>query len=483
MAKRAPKNSVPPSRDHAKPALTTTSGGDPGSHELLVGYRAGVSGAADAIFNRYVERLLALARSRMSPRLRRRLDPDDVVQSAYRSFFVHARNEEYVLQRAGDLWRLLASVALHKLYKQAERHTAARRSIAREIAEDERLTLLASLEPTPAQAAALAEQLHLATAALTDAQRATVVAHLQGDSVETIASRIGKAPRTVRRLLAQARSNLEQRLLGPPESSPEPATIDVARTPLRYEDYVLEELLGSGGMGKVYRARHRLTGERLAFKALHKAWQHDERAVERLVQESRILADLRHPHIVGVRGLGRFPGGGHFLVMDLASGGDLATRLRDGPLPVIDAIRIVGEVASAVGFAHRAGVVHCDLKPANVLLDESGRSIVTDFGFAHAITPREQASPWSIGGTAGYMPPEVASGATGPTPAADIHGLGVLLWVLVTGRPPSQPLDFAATGDRPDLESIAAIVRNCTHPEPSRRLPTTDALIAAIGLT
>lgn len=114
----------------------------------------------------------------------------------------------------------------------------------------------------------MAEQLHLATAALTDAQRATVVAHLQGDSVETIASRIGKAPRTVRRLLAQARSNLEQRLLGPPESSPEPATIDVARTPLRYEDYVLEELLGSGGMGKVYRARHRLTGERLAFKAL-----------------------------------------------------------------------------------------------------------------------------------------------------------------------------------------------------------------------
>lgn len=480
MAKRAAKNSVPPSRGRARPVLTATSAGDPVSRELLVGYQAGASAAADAIFNRYVERLLALARSRMSRRLRRRLDPDDVVQSAYRSFFVHARNEEYVLERAGDLWRLLASITLHKLYKQAERHTAARRSIAREIAEDERLAFLASIEPTPAQAAALAEQLHLATAALTDAERATIIAHLQGDAVETIAARIGKAPRTVRRLLAQARAKLEERLLGPPEPPPDPATIDAALTPLRYEDYVLEKLLGSGGMGKVYRARHRQSGERVAFKALHKAWQGDARAVERLVQESRILADLRHPRIVGVRGLGRFPGGGHFLVMDLVSGGDLAARLEDGPLPVSEAIRIVAEVASAVGFAHRAGVVHCDLKPANVLLDERGRPIVTDFGFAHAITPRGHASPRSIGGTAGYMPPEVASGTTGPTPAADIHGLGVLLWELVTGLPPGQPFDSATRAERPDLDSIAAIVRDCTHPEPSCRFPTTDALIAAI---
>jgi RNA polymerase sigma-70 factor (ECF subfamily) len=152
-----------PSGRCIKPAAQETSVESPRSQELLLGYQAGESDAADLIFRRYVGRMVALARSRMSARLRQRVDPDDIVQSAYRSFFVHARTEEYVLRRSGDLWRLLASITLHKLYGQAERHTAARRSVAREIQPEQRLALLASLEPTPVEAAALAEQLHLAT--------------------------------------------------------------------------------------------------------------------------------------------------------------------------------------------------------------------------------------------------------------------------------------------------------------------------------
>lgn len=93
---------------------------------------------------------------------------------------------------------------------------------------------------------------------------------------------------------------------------------------------------------------------------------------------------------------------------------------------------------------------------------------------------RWQTAPRSIGGTVGFMAPEVANGTTGPTPAADIYALGILLWVLVTGLPPRQPLDFAATIERPDLEPIVAIVRDCTHSEPSRRFATTEALNAAI---
>jgi len=447
---------------------------------LLLGYQAGESDAADLIFRRYVGRMVALARSRMSARLRQRVDPDDIVQSAYRSFFVHARNEEYVLRRAGDLWRLLTSITLHKLYGQAERHTAARRSVAREIQSGERLALLASLEPTPVEAAALAEQLHLATAALTDSERVSLIARLQGESVEAISKRLGKAPRTVRRLLSQARDTLEARLLSPPRPPPRPLTIDAAATPLLYEDYVLEQLIGSGGMGKVYRARHRSSGEAVAFKALHKAWQHDHRAVERLVQESRLLAQLRHPHIVGWRGLGRFPGGSCFLVMDFVPGGDLAARLAHGPLPVAEAGRIVSEVASAVGFAHRAGVLHCDLKPANVLVDAHGRTLVTDFGFANVITPRSDRVTSAVGGTAGYMAPEVALGTTGPTAAADIYCLGVLLWVLATGQPPKHPLNLAAVREVPELASIAMIVRQCTHADPSGRFATTEDLRTAL---
>ncbi len=108
----------------------------PKSYELLQNYQGGENEAATAIFDRYVERLLALARSRMGSRLKRRVDPEDIVQSAYRSFFVHAKNEEYRLARSGDLWRLLASITLNKLYGQIEKQTAAKRSFKREEAAE-----------------------------------------------------------------------------------------------------------------------------------------------------------------------------------------------------------------------------------------------------------------------------------------------------------------------------------------------------------
>jgi len=457
-------------------SLAKTSAEGPGSRDLLLDYQSGDRDAADVIFRRYVERLVALARSRMSARLRQRIDPDDIVQSAYRSFFVHARNEEYALSRAGDLWRLLASITLHKLYGQAERHTAGRRSMAKEIQDEEQLARLASLEPTPAQAAALAEQLHPATAALSDAERSSLIARLQGESVEAIAAQVGKAPRTVRRLLAQARAKLENQLLARSDSGTPPVAIDRAATPLRYEDYVLEKLLGTGGMGKVYRARHRTSGEVVALKALHKTWQHDHRAVERLVQEARLLAHLRHPHVVGVRGLGRFPGGSCFLVMDLIAGGDVAACLKQGPMSVTEAARIVGEVASAVGFAHQAGVLHCDLKPANVLVDASGKAFVTDFGFANFIMMGSHAGRDAVGGTAGYMAPEVASGTTGPTVAADIYGLGCLLWVLATAQSPTLPLDLSAAQQSRELACIATIVRQCTHVDSCNRFASAEDL-------
>src|SRR5262245_46342185 len=99
------------------------------SRELLQRVEAGDSEAAAAVFDRYIERLLALARARINAQLRRRVDADDVVQSAYRSFFVHAENGEYSLGESGDLWRLLAQITINKLYSQVEKHTAARRNV------------------------------------------------------------------------------------------------------------------------------------------------------------------------------------------------------------------------------------------------------------------------------------------------------------------------------------------------------------------
>ena len=102
---------------------------DQTSKDLLVRYRAGDSRAANEIFDRYLRRLIELARKRISSKVARRIDPEDIVQSAYRSFFVHARDGDFVLQRANDLWRLLAGITLNKLHGQVERHTAQRREI------------------------------------------------------------------------------------------------------------------------------------------------------------------------------------------------------------------------------------------------------------------------------------------------------------------------------------------------------------------
>ncbi len=127
-------------------------------------------------------------------------------------------------------------------------------------------------------------------------------------------------------------------------------------------------------MARNYRATAKRTGKTVAVKALHKARQHDDRAVARFVQEAQILSTLRHSRIVGVEGLGQFAGGGYFLVMDFVDGTDLQARLPSGRLPVMKAVSILRDVASAVQHAHDHGGIHCDLKPANVLIGSGMRA-------------------------------------------------------------------------------------------------------------
>lgn len=453
------------------------------SRELLARVGAGDDRAAAAVFDRYVERLLAMVRQRIGPKLRRRIDADDVVQSAYRSFFVHAEQGEYHLDEAGDLWRLLASIALHKLYGQVEKHTAARRSITREEAADGSVANRNEApEPTAAEVVAVTEQLQLISKRLTPDQQAVLFAHLQGDTAETIAAKLQKSPRTIRRLLAEAREVFEQQLLTDSEcrNRIEYRTrreLD-ARAPLSYGDYILERLVGVGGMGKVYRATHRQTGEQVAIKTLLKSHQHDRNVVEKFLQEAEILAKLQHPNIVKFHGVGRFPGGGYFLVMDFVDGADLQSRISRAPLRVAEAVDIVRTVATAIAHAHSHGIVHGDLKPANILIDSAGRVIVTDFGLAQFVDAAASRPPWLVGGTAGYVAPEVLNRTSLPIPAADIYALGALLMALVTGAP-TNTLDSLRqrTSQTPDLASIC---EKCMAAEATNRYPSTAAFIAAL---
>ena len=447
------------------------------SQELLQLYQLGQSDAATAIFDRYVARLIALARSRIGPKLKRRVDAEDIVQSAYRSFFVHARDAEYQLANSGDLWRLLASITLNKLHRQIERQTAAKRSIDREEPADRSVANTEAPEPSAAEVVAIVEELQLVINTLVPDEQLILTSILQGQSIAEISGSIGKSERTARRLLAEVKRKIEQRLLV--DKVFVPATrrryATEPHAPLRYSDYLLEQMLASGGMGKVFRAREKCTGQQVAIKALHKSRQCDDRAVGQFVQEAQILARLRHPNIVGVQGLGRFPGGGYFIVMDFVDGVDLQSRLQQGPLPLSEVIRVMKEVATAVQYAHDQGVVHCDLKPGNVLLDKNEHVFVTDFGFAFLVGSPSEATENSIGGTVGYIAPEILRRQSRPTPAADVYALGMLMWTLATGKSPHEINYQHAVGD--PLVGTYLICRRCLATEPNERYRSPKELI------
>ena len=185
------------------------------SRELLVRYQRGDPTAAEAIFARYANRLLALARSRLSPKLARRVDADDVVQSTYRSFFVRARGGEFVAGRDGDLWALLATITLHKLGRQSQRHQAAKRSLQREVSVPcgaiDSLANLADREPSPADVVAAVEELHWLMSQFDPIQRKALQLRLQELTTEEIATTIGRSERTIRRWLLEARELLAAR--------------------------------------------------------------------------------------------------------------------------------------------------------------------------------------------------------------------------------------------------------------------------------
>jgi len=210
------------------------------SAELLRRYRAGDERAATAIFERYAERLTRLAKSRLAAKLAARVEPEDIMLSAYRSFFVRARQGRFDLQRRGDLWRLLAEVTLHKLYRQAERHQAARRSVTSEErgGEDCRWLDLAAREPTAEQAAIAGEELQALLSELPARARPVVELRLQGYEQPEIAARLKCSSRTVGRWLQTARKILSARtggqsLLTSP-SAPPPRRCPCRGTPRRW---------------------------------------------------------------------------------------------------------------------------------------------------------------------------------------------------------------------------------------------------------
>ncbi|MEV1295098.1 protein kinase [Pseudonocardia sp. NPDC049635] len=278
--------------------------------------------------------------------------------------------------------------------------------------------------------------------------------------------------------------------------------MDVGDLPIGAEfgDFEIRGRLGAGGMGVVFRAYDRRHGGEVALKVLPAALAADRVTVERFRREARAAFELRDPHVVPVHGYGEVDGR-LYLSMRLIDGEDLARLLsRRAPLPPVRAAGIVRQAAHALDAAHAAGMVHRDVKPANLLVVEARDDFTSlvDFGIARAVGPDPDTALTATGatvGTLGYLAPERLSDSLGPVDGrADVYSLACVLVEMLTGRPPfpgAEPATVLSahlmappprvTALRPELDpGWDDIVARGMAKRPDERYPTAGALAAAV---
>jgi eukaryotic-like serine/threonine-protein kinase len=257
--------------------------------------------------------------------------------------------------------------------------------------------------------------------------------------------------------------------------------------------YRLKEAIASGGMGRVYAATDARLGRRVAVKLLRDDLRNDPDFVERFRREAMAAAALAHPNIATIFDYGE-DGDRRFIIMELVPGRDLGAVLAvDAPMESARAAAITGQVADALAYAHDAGIVHRDIKPGNVMVQDGDRVKVTDFGIARAAGDASLTAAGSILGTVHYMSPEQARGdAVGP--ASDIYSLGVVLYEMLVGAVPftsdfsvsvalrhvSDDIPVPSTINAEVSPHLDAIVARATAKDPSDRFPTAAAMSAAL---
>lgn len=243
--------------------------------------------------------------------------------------------------------------------------------------------------------------------------------------------------------------------------------------------YRLVEQIGVGGSARVFRVDDLLTGETRALKLMHRVHESQRR---RLHREARVMRELDHPNVLRVHDVGEHEGL-DYIVMDLASGGSLATRLDQGPVAPPDALSWTLELLSALAAAHDVGIVHRDVKPCNVLLDDQERVLLADFGVALVSDATRHTREGGALGSLNFMAPEQRLDARAVDGRADLYAVGATLYALLTGR---NPADLFAAGPGSARLSglsplIASTILRATRYAPADRYPDARRMAAAVA--
>ncbi|CAN5720921.1 hypothetical protein BH23GEM11_BH23GEM11_05920 [soil metagenome] len=278
-----------------------------------------------------------------------------------------------------------------------------------------------------------------------------------------------------------------------------PTPTDLPRIPELEREFDFVRLLGIGASGIVLLAREKASGADVAVKLLRPEHQHDDDAEARLVREARMLGNLQHPSIIRLHGTRRLARGHLALVLEFVRGRTVADLLAaNGPLPARDVQRVVQGMGEALDYLGRKRVVHRDLKPGNIHLDEvGGRVLLADFGIARnrdadAGLDAKEASH----GTPAYMAPEQVEGGV-PDGRSDLYALGLVAFEMLAGRPAWGGSSLGAmlarrdpagvppvAGIRPGIPpGLARAIDRCLRTQPDDRWPNAAAMLAALGDT
>ncbi|MEO1526786.1 MAG: protein kinase [Planctomycetota bacterium] len=444
--------------------------------ELLKAWKVGEQSAADVLWQRYTQRLIGLVASRVADRFRDRIAPEEVVQSAWGSFFNAVKRSRVQVDETLALWNLLATFAKRKLARRLERSAASKRGghVGRRIPFD------------PSESAVHdgsgreTELLDWFETELEGDLHVVLMHLLQGRSQLEIARELGVNERTVRRRIKSIRERLgEQPTAEKPRSeSPRPSHLPQ----VGYGEFVLGKMVGSGGFGKVYRARMQRDAQTVAVKFLRRMFWKVASMKDAFLQEIDHASKLEHPGILRYRGWGLSPHGAPYLVSDWINGKRLDQQPRPDEATVRDQLV---QLCEAVRVIHEVGLIHGDLTPGNVLVRDDRSLVITDFGMATETLTKVTSR---LGGTFGFAAPEQLLpdfGTVGPW--TDLYALGGIAYWLVHGQPPhhgSVPAEaiartFSSTsrGAIQDASRFGPFIIACLRPEPSERCLDFESLL------